>query len=450
MALHVSFALLLIFAIVRCAVGSAGQSGQEPITGAARVLAVVLACLMGVLYLAGTVFEKRAAQRGESTPATASYVWVAGVLAIWVALITLSIEFAWVVFPLFFVVLHIVVRPWSYLVLAGLVIVVGWSFMAHSQSSSPALLIGPLVGASAAAAMYWIYSQLVANVQEQQRTIADLEFTRAVLARTEHEAGRLAERERVARDIHDTLAQGFSSIILMKRGVDGALGRGEIDLAKERLEVIGSTAAENLAQARDFVAQLRKSPHRNDVVAALREQVQQVAARAAAGGSPTHYEVRAETAQIPCDAQLVGELANAVHALLSNVEQHAQARTCVVSIADFGSEVVIDLFDDGVGFDASALAAARSVRAGGFGLVALRERMAALGGSVHIESAVGHGTVVTLTVPSDHNGKDNDPVVSVNAQSEARLAQAEVPAEGFVGKQVAGGHLDPISRGESE
>src|SRR5690606_19116211 len=86
------------------------------------------------------------------------------------------------------------------------------------------------------------------------RLVDELRATQAELARTSHDAGVLAERERVAQEIHDTLAQGFTSVVMLAQAASADLDRGAVDDARERLGLVESTARDNLAEARALAA----------------------------------------------------------------------------------------------------------------------------------------------------------------------------------------------------
>ncbi len=100
------------------------------------------------------------------------------------------------------------------------------------------------------------YRAMYQDVLRYQRTLTALENTRSELARTERAAGQATERERLAREIHDTLAQGLSSIVLMSRAARSSLSEDDVRRTDERLGTIETAASENLAEARRFVHNL--------------------------------------------------------------------------------------------------------------------------------------------------------------------------------------------------
>src|SRR5699024_1805114 len=116
-----------------------------------------------------------------------------------------------------------------------------------------ATILGPGIGAVLAVLVSAAYWHLLGQAAHHQRVAAALRAAQTDLAITEHRAGQLEERERLAREIHDTLAQGFSSIVLLAR----AVGQHELPAPTRRaLETIEETAVANLSEARELVRHL--------------------------------------------------------------------------------------------------------------------------------------------------------------------------------------------------
>jgi signal transduction histidine kinase len=178
------------------------------------------------------------------------------------------------------------------------------------------------------------------------------------------------------------------------------------------------TAADNLAEARSFVRGL-SSPQLHDttLVEALRRLCAETESSAAAAGAELRcrLEVDGEPAELPQPHQVA--LLRAAQASLANVRDHAHARNAVVTLTFLGTEVTMDIYDDGVGFDAPPAAGTRVSGTGvpgtghdggadgsGFGLRSLEERVRALSGSLELETAAGEGTVVAIRLPLDGSG----------------------------------------------
>ena len=404
-ALHVTFAALLTVGLARALADRSPEASSGPFP--ATTLVLLTAALAGV-YLAGTVLERRRWARGDDVGRGPAVAWLALVLLLWGLLVAHHGDFAWVAFPLFFVVLHVVDRvarqAWvrhvvgPALVVAMAVVVVAGMAAGAGGVRVPAV-IGPLVGAAVAVVLFGAY--------RAQRAVAEqLRAAQAELARTEHRAGVSAERERLAREIHDTLTQGLASIVLVSRAAQDALDAADPALARQRMETVRATAAENLAESRRFVRDLRGTGAPS-LIEALERAVTGFADRQAAAGTPVAADVEVVGEPVAVAEAVETAVLRAVQASLANVGAHAGARRARVTLGYLGDELTVDVADDGAGFDPAVVAARpRAGAAGadpgagtGVGLASVRERLAAVGGEATVESAPGEGTVVALRVP---------------------------------------------------
>ncbi len=397
--LHVGFAVLLLVALVRLA--TAGLSPMA--TGAGLVLAVLLAAV----YLVGTVLEKRHAGNPERfDPQPYARWWLAVVSFLWVLLMLISPDFAWIAFPLFFVQLHILPRRFALAAIAASTALLVAAMWFHNRGAGAdalqlPMVLGPVFGAAFAVVTGLAYRALYIEAENQRLAAEELRRTRAELARSQHDAGVLAERERLAREIHDTLAQGFSSIVLMGRSAEKALDAGDSVTAHDRLKTVRETAASNLAEARNFVRGLG-SPGLAEAGLAdtLRRLCTKTEAEAAARGATLRCRFELQGTPVPLPNPYQTTLLRAAQSSLANVWAHAHASTAVVTLSFLDAEVTMDVFDDGVGFDPTAAAAAATRGDGtGVGLKSLRERLVALNGTLDVESARGEGTVVAVRLP---------------------------------------------------
>ncbi len=393
--LHVGFAVLLLVAVVRLL--AAG------VHGVAWLRLAVALCLAGV-YLAGTVLEKRHSARPDRfNPGPYAGSWLAAVCLLWLLLVWGSADFVWLAFPLFFLQLHVLPRGPALAAIAAstlLVITALWFHNGGPAGNPPQLpmMLGPALGAGFAVVTGLAYRALYREAENQRLAAEELRSTRAELARSQRDAGTAAERTRLAREIHDTLAQGFSSIVLMGRSAEQALAAGDTETARSRLRTVQETAAANLAEARNFVRGLQ-SPEleRSSLVHSLRRLCTQTETEAAARGAVLRcrLEIDGTRAELPIPYRTT--LLRAAQASLANVVAHANAGTAVVTLSYLGTEVAMDIFDDGTGFDPSAVRARTD--GSGYGLRALRDRVAALAGTLDVESAPAEGTVVAIRLP---------------------------------------------------
>jgi signal transduction histidine kinase len=216
--------------------------------------------------------------------------------------------------------------------------------------------------------------------------VAELAETRAELAAMSHRSGVLAERERLAREIHDTLAQGFASVLLLLEAADAESATAERP-ARDRLEQARRTARDSLAEARALVAGLTPPGLREQSLpAALRQVVDRATEELPEGAT---LAVRGAPRALPAGQEVV--LLRALQEALSNIRKHAHATTVRVELEYGRPRITLRVTDNGRGFDLAHCS-------GGFGLAGLRRRVAEAGGSVAVQSGPGSGTTLSVDV----------------------------------------------------
>lgn len=348
--------------------------------------------LLGALYAAGVVQGTR--HRPRLGPARA---WLAVLTAGWAALALASPAYVWLAFPLFFLYVHLLRLAWALpgvvLLTAAAIGAVAW----HGGGVTLAEVLGPSVGAAVATLMALAYQALYRESEQRRLLIDDLVRTRERLVRAESDAARLTERERLAREIHDTLAQGMSSIILLLRAARRDLDSdrdADQDTVRGRLAEAEQAAAENLEEARNFVRELAPPVlERSSLTDALRRITESAAARST---SRIRFEASGTPLPLPTDHEVA--LVRIAQGALGNVAQHSGAANVGVTLTYLDDTVVLDVYDDGRGFDPAA-------PANGYGLRAMRERARALGGTLTVESAAGEGTAVVAALPVPGDGR---------------------------------------------
>ncbi|HZE48896.1 MAG TPA: sensor histidine kinase [Jatrophihabitantaceae bacterium] len=232
---------------------------------------------------------------------------------------------------------------------------------------------------------YWVYG--IAEESERRRALAqELQQTRAELAEMAHRAGMLAERQRLSQEIHDTLAQGFTSLLTLAQAAEAGLAPGD-DAVRERLRLMQRTARQNLTEARALIAALAPA----DLAGAdLGEALRRVCDRLAAEHSVrVLLEVCGPPAPLTRNADVV--VVRAVQEALANVGRHASARAVAVRL-EYRAEggVRLTVTDDGCGLAADAVE--------GFGIAGMRARAADVGGQLDVLGSPD-GTVVRLELP---------------------------------------------------
>ncbi|MGW3914646.1 sensor histidine kinase [Streptomyces sp. NPDC005070] len=397
--LYVLLAGLLLLAAVR-----SGDTGHPT--------AVVLSVLVtGVVLVAGAVSP--AVHRSRRAAA----LWVAALGASWLALVALSPDGLWVAFPLYFLQLHLLPVRWSLPAVALTAGAAVASFVAHGAPLTPGAFIGPLLGAGVAVATVLGYEALYRESERRRELIEELITTRAELAEAERAAGTLAERERLAREIHDTLAQGLSSIQLLMRAAQRLLPADSP--AAPHVEQARATAQDNLAEARRFVRALTPPELERGSLAGALERL----CRSAAVEAPeVRFSVSGTPAGLPTPYEVA--LLRIAQSALGNTLRHARADRVEITLSFMDTSVALDVVDDGTGFTpgdvrpdrdrpdrhhlnrkrpdgdtADGDATHGDATDGGFGLPAMRSRARSLGGRFTVESAPGQGTAVAVTLP---------------------------------------------------
>jgi signal transduction histidine kinase len=237
----------------------------------------------------------------------------------------------------------------------------------------------------------WI-DKVISQSQQRAELIEELEAARDQLAEAHHSAGVMAERERMAREIHDTLAQGMTSIVMLAQTAAVELSRGAAEPAAARLAAIEDTARENLAEARALVAAFTPvALSEATLTEVLRRQAERFAAETGVDVQVSLDLPDDEVAALPQAQQVV--LLRAAQESLANVRKHAGATSVLIRLGMSADGVGIEIRDDGTGFEPEA-------PAGGFGLAAMRGRVEESGGTVQVESAPGRGTRVQVLIPA--------------------------------------------------
>ncbi|WBQ03099.1 sensor histidine kinase [Kribbella sp. CA-293567] len=237
----------------------------------------------------------------------------------------------------------------------------------------------------------WI-DRVISQSEQRAELIEQLEAARDELAEAHHTAGVMAERERMAREIHDTLAQGMTSIVMLSQTAAVELTRGAVDPVATRLAAIEDTARENLAEARALVAAFTPVALSGATLAeVLRRQGERFAAETGVDVQVSLDMGDDEVAALPQGQQVV--LLRAAQESLANVRKHAGATRVRIRLGLSADGVAIEISDDGSGFSPGT-------SSGGYGLAAMRGRVEESGGTVSVDSAPGRGTRVQVLIPA--------------------------------------------------
>jgi signal transduction histidine kinase len=222
------------------------------------------------------------------------------------------------------------------------------------------------------------------------QAILAMQLTR--LSAQSRESAVMAERNRLARDIHDTLAQGFTGVIVQLEAAADAKSKGLAKEADEHLARAGELARESLGEARRSVRALRpqalEEKNLSEALAALFEKM--------TAGTSLRSEFILSGEPRPLPPVWEENLLRIGQEVLTNALRHAQASHFTARITFAANEVRLDLRDNGRGFDPGA-------RHDGFGLLGMRERVEGMGGRIAIQSANGNGTAILIALPLPNN-----------------------------------------------
>jgi signal transduction histidine kinase len=227
----------------------------------------------------------------------------------------------------------------------------------------------------------WII-RIIEQSQERAELIAELDVSRHEISRLSAAHGALAERERMAREIHDTLAQGFTSLVMLIQAVEAELDH-DLPQARRHLALMDETARQSLAEARALVA--GGAPADLDG-ASLPDAFRRLAARHEAT-----LDVTGPARPLPAAPEVVAR--HTCQEALANARKHAGSSATVgIALSYTDEALTVAVRDDGCGFDPDTVT-------GGYGLAGLRARATEAGGTAQVRSAPGDGTTVTVRLP---------------------------------------------------
>lgn len=338
-----------------------------------------------VALAVGTVVLYGATLALTSRPTAARAVTLL-LLATWSVLVLLAPSFAWCALPLFFVCRGAFRPPWSHVLVAGVALVTSAALVLLSDGRDGAALVGPLC---VAVLLTLVTDRVERDAAARVRLQEQIADAQARLARSEREAGTLAERDRLAREIHDTVTQGLSSAVLLLEAADQTWDVAPDD-ARSAVRRAAVAVRASLADTRNLVHDLASARVDPDGFHA--------SLLAAAQGQVPAAVLRVEGDPRVVPPEVAHALLRLTQSTSANVRRHAGTDRLDVTLTYLPGAVALDVFDDGAGFDPAVVPAPSAT--GGYGLPAVRRRVARLGGTVSVESAPGEGTVVAVQLPT--------------------------------------------------
>jgi signal transduction histidine kinase len=351
-------------------------------------------------------------------PASRKRVWVmavfiAGFIAIAAILVIRDPWFGFLVVAGYGYSIRVMPWPWSLPFVGALAVLAAsaqtWSVDKGTPVGLAAYLAVIAVNEVSVCGMVWFLHGIERAHDQRKRALDELSEVNRRLGATlaenaglqrqllvqAREAGILDERQRMAREIHDTLAQGLTGIITQLQAAEHAAG--EPAEWREHFAAATRLARESLSEARRSVDALRPEPLETG---RLSDALADVAGR----WSKLHgIEVKVMTTGTTRPMSPEGEvvLLRTAQEALANVAKHAQATRVGVTLSYLEHEVALDVRDDGRGFDpANGGGSDKAASNGGFGLVAMRQRIEALSGTLQVESEPGAGAGISARVPA--------------------------------------------------
>ena len=364
-AVHLGFAVLLVASVVRYVM-------RHPPSD--NVLVLGLAAAASLLYAVVALLSARNRH---------SVTWVVALVGVWAVLVVAAPSFAWCSFALFFLCRSALRGAASYILAGATTLATALGLFRLGNGTDVAMLLGPL---AVAVMLTLIYDRIQHDAEEQRRLHAEVSLAQGQLAASERRAGTIAERERVSREIHDTVTQGLASSLLLLEAANRAWPG---TAARDGLRHATTLLRGNLAETRSLVHELaspglESTPLPDALLLAARQYVPAATLVVTGVAAPVSAEVR-------------HTLLRVVQSAASNVALHASASVAALTLGYLPDAVTLDIYDDGAGFEPAA--AAPPSTAGGYGLRAMRQRVEQLGGIFSVQSAPGEGTIVAAQLP---------------------------------------------------
>ncbi|TDD63405.1 sensor histidine kinase [Kribbella antibiotica] len=377
MAMHVAFALIVVGSLIRL------FSINSPLCHRVLVLSALLSVGYGL-----TVWGGRRLGRWQP-------VAIAMIAAVWL-LVAMTLPtayaavYAWLTIPLACLILR-ALPPKPAIVaiglLTGLLIVTMFR-----QSGNFELFLPPAAAILTTVALYAAQQRDTASRQRLVEDLADLldelADTREQLNDQQRAAGALAERARLAREIHDTLTQELAGSRMLLQAADRDWNADPVK-ARQRVQGVAETLGQNVVQSRRLIADLTPAELEDG---SLQAALTELCRREQQYGAAVELEVTGEPR--PISPELETALLRTAQGALANVRDHAAADRIHVVLDWRLASVRLEVRDNGSGAEPTPGPADR-----GYGLPGLRERLRGLGGTLTLDSRPGRGTALTADVP---------------------------------------------------
>lgn len=212
----------------------------------------------------------------------------------------------------------------------------------------------------------------------------------------------MEEKERLARDLHDNLGQLLGFINLQAQGINQELSNTGVNLVSERLEQLIKVTQVAHSEIREYITQIRNAGSiTHDLACELEKSINLFKYQT---GISVELDIEGDLTGDEIRPYMTIQLLNIVKEALNNIRKHANARKVHITLKNTGQQLLISVVDDGKGFDYTF---SGSSPGGGFGLSIIQERARSIGGQARIQSEIGKGTQVLLSVPLGKGGEYN-------------------------------------------
>ncbi|RAV31385.1 sensor histidine kinase [Corynebacterium heidelbergense] len=357
-----------------------------------------------VTYAGGLPFiARRAGDIGQPMGGGAHpwpvWLWLVAVCAAWLFMAIAEVDAAFVAFPLFFVLVRFL-RPLASgvaIVLLTLAVVAVLAVHLEAKNSGAinlGAMVGPIIGAGVAWVLGVGFRLLYAEAQARAEAMDALVAARAEALAASRRAGETDERARLAGEIHDTVAQGLSSIHMLLSAVESSLPAGHEATAAQQIALAKQTASDNLTETRRIIAALQPAPLTSAELPVALARI----CSSTPLGADLRFDIDGSPRQLPPEVE--NTIVRVTQSLISNVVRHSGG-SGRVTLTYHPECVSVDVVDNGTGFDPQQVDLdPQGDRGRTSGLAGVNTRVRSLGGHMTVESSVGGGTGVSVSIPA--------------------------------------------------
>ena len=368
---------------------------------------VTVSALLAVAYAVGPAAWNRLGP-------LARHIWIAAMLLLWTVLVAivptpLNGTYVWCAVPLALAALRALGPRSVGTAGAAITVVLVGQLTRTAGHFDPETVLIPVAAVWGTVALYRAQQR---DATERQLLVEELRGTREVLAEQQRRAGVVEERARIARDLHDTLAQELAASLMLLQAAERDWEKRP-DVAHTRVRAVADGLDAGLAETRRIIRDLTPSAVAE---AGLEGSLRLLCARAQADGAAARVQFRSLGNQHPAlDQQAAATLFRVAQSLLANVREHAHAMNLLVTLRHHPDRVELEVCDDGVGLaPAGTVTVSRPGR--GFGLPSVRARLRECGGDLDVGGAPGGGTRVRAALPARPQADPARPVPSATAR----------------------------------